>query len=183
MPKTARNAARKRQKEPRKGAKRETTNDKFVVAKQSEVAQFFSVTTHTIQNWYRDGAPGAPGAYDLHEIAAWRLARRTPKPDDAVRDELLEAQTRERKAKAALAELQLAFERGEYLARDEIEEWDRARSAVVKRGLLGLGRSVAPSLVGLNVKEIQAVINRRARGLLTQFASFTREEKARTAKE
>ncbi|MFH0903194.1 MAG: hypothetical protein V2A73_21405 [Pseudomonadota bacterium] len=87
------------------------------------------------------------------------------------RERLLRAQADERRAKADSAGLALAIERGEYRALAEIEEWDRARIAIVKRGLLSLGRQVAPLVIGLSVHEAEVIIHRACRDLLTRFAS------------
>lgn len=49
----------------------------FTVSTLAQVAAFFGVKQQSVKNWRqdRDPMPGTPGAYDLSEIARWRIRR------------------------------------------------------------------------------------------------------------
>jgi len=89
-----------------------------------------------------------------------------------LRDELLAAQIRERGATASLKEMQLKVEHGELIPKDQVIEEELARTAVVKRTLLSLGRSVAPLVVGLPQREVQTIIDRKCRDVLERLAKM-----------
>lgn len=154
-----------------------------VVATQAELAEALGVRVSGIQYYKRAGAPGkGPDGYDVDAWERWRAAnvdaprgggkRGSAEEGVGDRSRLLKAQADERRAKADLAGLKLAIERKDYIAKSEIEEWDRARIAVVKRGLMALPRKVSCGLVGLMEQEIEVVLMREIRDLLTRFASM-----------
>jgi len=135
---------------------------------------------NTIRAWVqRSGLKKGPRGYDVQALKRWRDENlsppRTKREDfDATGDQarLLKAQADEREAKAELADLKLQIEKGQYRSIQEIEVWDRSRSAVVKRGLLGFPRSVAPLVAGLQAREIEGVLMQRVRALLESYARF-----------
>jgi len=49
----------------------------FVVSTLADVGRFFGVALQTVKQWRTetDPMPGRPGAFDLSEIARWRIAR------------------------------------------------------------------------------------------------------------
>lgn len=136
------------------------------------------MSIQTVNAWLKTGAPGSRGAYDLEAIAKWRAEHKRPphrwrsEEEHGDQARLLKAQADERQAKAALAEMRAKVEAGEYRSVREIEEWDRARVAVVKRGLLAMGRKLGPTLVGLGPKELEVAIGRYAKDLLRRFAKW-----------
>lgn len=144
-----------------------------------ETAGFLGKDIRTLQRWISEGCPGRlRGWYDGEAIQQWGQENKgDPRgPNGGTEDgegvglRLKRAQAREREARAELAELQLKIERGELVNKDEIKEWDLARIAVVKRGLLSMPRSIARSLIGLSDREIEHALMRRARDLLERFS-------------
>jgi hypothetical protein len=114
------------------------------------------------------GARGWP----LAPLRAIRDARRSElarTPDGA---RLLAARADERTAKARLAELEFRIRSGDFIPRDEMKARDITRIAIVKRGLFAFARSLPPRLEGLTQKEMELVITRAVRDLLTRFASL-----------
>ena len=78
--------------------------------------------------------------------------------------------TRFRKAKAKRAEKELALTEGEFVrTADVVAEW-RGRVIGLRTLLTGLGREVAPRLVGKNAREVQALIDVRCFEILRTFA-------------
>jgi hypothetical protein len=155
---------------------------KFVKTRAA-LAAALGVSPVTLSLWVARGAPGKTKlGYSVEAMRKWReenigpsyLPKRTEgeshagSPSDKQR--LEKAQADQREALAALAALKLSIERGEYRSLKDVEEWDRSRASLIKRGLLSLGRSVAPAVVGLEVKQIEVVINKKARELLGRFA-------------
>jgi hypothetical protein len=77
---------------------------------------------------------------------------------------------RYRRARAQRAERALAIEEAELVRKaDVVGEW-RARVIGLRTLLVGLGREVAPRLVGKNVREVQALIDVRCFEILRTFA-------------
>lgn len=153
------------------------------VTTQGQLGDALGISPSGVKYYLRRGAPGKTAqGYDVEAIREWRDSnveaprgggKAAPGGEDGGgdRERLLKAQADERRAKADLAALKLAIERGDYLAKSEVEEWDRARISIVKRGLLGLGRQVAPLVIGLSIGEAEVVINRATRDLLNRFAA------------
>ena len=101
-----------------------------------------------------------------------RAAAAAAVPESA-RKRLLRAQADERESKAALAKLQLQVERGEFLRRDEIQKRDEERIHAIKRGLLSIERTLPPRLVGLQEKEMSAVLRKFSRDLVERFRAMS----------
>jgi len=145
-----------------------------------EAAETLGMARDTVEGWIqRSGLKKGPKGYDVQALKRWRDENMPPprtkkgdpaSPGDSAR--LLKAQADQREALAALADLKLQIEKGQYRSIQEIEVWDRSRSAIVKRGLLGLPRSLGPLLVGLQAKEIESVLMQKVRGLLEAFAGM-----------
>lgn len=152
------------------------------VATQAELARALGISTSAIQYGLTAGAPAkAAGGWNVEAWKEWRAANVSPERGGGARrgggDEgdgarLLKAQADERRAKADLADLRLAIERKDFIARADVESWDRSRIAIVRRGLLGLGRQIAPLVVGLAAREIEAVVLRECKSLLMRFAAI-----------
>lgn len=149
---------------------------------RGELAQALGVSLQSVQTYVAEGAPGkGPGGYDIDAFIRWRAENKRPLRGPAAGGEktgdqarLLKAQADEKESKAALAELELQIQRGEFLPIAEVKERDIARIAAVKRGLLAFDRSLPPRLVGLQEKEMQPVIRAMCRELLSRFAQMSK---------
>ena len=145
---------------------------------RGELAQALVLSLQSIATYAAEGAPKrGPEGYDIEAWRKWRAENKAPLRNSAGGQEksgdkarLLKAQADEREAKAALADLQLKIERGEYMPISEVKDRDIARVAMVKRGLFSLDRSLPPRLVGLQEKEMQVVIRKHVRELCERFA-------------
>jgi len=151
---------------------------------KGKLAAKVGVTRSTIALWEDRGGFPQPGpdGWDVEEVRRWRDAtmapqgrrRREPGDEDSggVRGDLLQAQADERRAKADLANLRLQIEKGLFHKHEDVVAFIASGSAVVKRGLLSLGKSLAPLLVGQDQRTIELLIHRRARELLSRIAKF-----------
>ena len=77
---------------------------------------------------------------------------------------------RYRKAKALSAERDLAVKEGQLVSKEAVvREW-RARVVGLRGLLMGLGRELAPRLVGKNPREVSSIIDVRTFEILRTFA-------------
>lgn len=103
---------------------------RYLARTQAEVAKFFGVSIKTVASWAQANMPGSAGAWPLDEIAQWLRASgpwrlRSHQEQGGNGDPLMagpsegsEGLERYRKARAAIAELDLAERRGELIRRD-----------------------------------------------------------------
>ena len=136
---------------------------------QSEAAKFAGVTVKTIRQWKnKQGMPVAEnGWYIKSELDLWARRARGEGPAaifEAVEKAKLDLIT-ERTAK-------LRAERGrlEREIRDEYEKQNVRKVIVMKRGLLGMGRKLAPRVVNRDQRQIRAVIDDEVKAIIAGFA-------------
>lgn len=152
-----------------------------IIKTQEDLAKALKTTTRTIRRYVRDGMPRTKlGYYDLAEIQKWCLEKNKgdSKPDKKNANEW---DVEYRKTKALLADLQYREAIGELLPKEEVEKGRVARVLAIKRAFLALPRAVAPQLVGLEPREIEAFLMERVRDMITRFAE-SRDEKKKTNK-
>lgn len=141
-----------------------------VVVTQGDVAKYFNVTIRTIGNWCREGLPKTENGYfDLAIIRKWREVK------DAARKKgkdpnMAEYDMRFRRAKAELAEMELARRRGELLDRQEVERNLILMVQTVKAALLSLPKQLAPQVAVIDVKAAQVILEKRIREIIENFA-------------
>lgn len=145
---------------------------------RGELAQALGVSLQSVQTYHAEGAPRRTDqGYDVEAWRQWRLEHksghlpRVPSSADAVedKDRLLRAQADEREEKALLAKLEREELEGELIRKAEVKDRDIARVHAVKRGLLAFERALPPKLVGLNEREMRAVLAKELRLLLERF--------------
>jgi phage terminase Nu1 subunit (DNA packaging protein) len=149
-----------------KGAQRRTDLPGGKVATQREVAEAFGVAEGTITTWRNRGAPPpVDGVWDLVAVAKWREEQSRPA---SVEDE--SSKQRLERAKAEMAEIELAQRRGELISRAEVDNHNLQRIVSLRNALLALPRQLAPKLEGLDVRAMMGVIQSRVEQLLDDFA-------------
>lgn len=140
------------------------------VRTQEEVAKALHVSVRSVQHWVRDGMPRGPeGYYDLIDIQTWR-ATKNRKDKNSDEEDKIKWEVRHREYRARLTELELKKAYGLVLNKEEVEAGRVARILTVKRALLLLGKTVAPVIVGMEPREIQAYIDERVKEIIRQFA-------------
>lgn len=142
-----------------------------IVENLSQVAKVFKVTYRTVQRWAVDGMPAtSDGKYDLTEIQAWKLAR-ADKTGSKKNIDKEKYEANFRKYKALLAEIDYRTRLGELIPRDEVESGRVQRILAVKTAFLSLPQTLAPQLVGLDARQIMAIMDKRIIEIIEKFSN------------
>lgn len=154
-----------------------------VVKTIREVAAHFQKTTRTIKNWAKYGMPHTDHHYDLKAIEAWAVTREPPLiPKPAVQESQTQDaetvvvsakthwETEYRKIQAQLKQIELDKAQGLLIPVEEVEDGRVARIMAVKRELLAVPRSLAPQLIGLEAREIEAMLTEKMREICGRFS-------------
>lgn len=142
------------------------------VSTLSELARALGVSRRTIDRLIADGLrPDADGRYDLETAWRFRLARAGRGQHYAAASPSATAwQARRLRALAMRAERELQEKLRSLVSIDEARrEWRRNVNRIT-RMCRGLGRELAPRLVGKGPHEIQATIDERVMQLLRELA-------------
>lgn len=143
-----------------------------------EVAKALGVSARTVQYWARDGMPKTDdGNYDLIEIQTWRHMRnvganngKNPFAQMSSYAEKEKWETEYRKYRAKMAELAYLEQEGALVRRDAVERESVEKILAVKKALLAIPKSLAPLLVGLDVLDMQVIIQEKIEEIITDFA-------------
>ncbi len=164
-----------------------------------EVAELLGVTRRQVYNWIKDkGLPAKSDprgqTLDWPSTLKWYVAfqaaekhgnggNRRPGCDPEEPEETLdEAILRKTKAEADLKELQLARERGEVAAIQDVERVLTGANKSIQTRILAMPASLATQLLGIEDRNrIFNVLDRSCRDLLTNLASIDAVREARTA--
>lgn len=174
---------------------------KLTTLTTEQIAAHLGVSTRTVREWVQNGCPqlsrgggSRPALFDLDAVVTWRKSRRntsTPGRRFAEQEEgsdgdgasQTDAFTPERRArlkllleKGRMAEIDRKEREGELIHREEVEQRNIERILAIKSALLGLPRSVAGTLVGLDASEIEERLVETMTGILQEFARDANEE-------
>ena len=161
-----------------------------MVRTAKEVAEFFGRHIRTIRNWTGRGMPQQPDCYDLEAIEKWAATQGLiseskfrapafagPGGDDSetvsLKDRRAQLEVEIKELDHEKKQLELDVARGKYVTVEEINASDRAKVTAVKRALLAIPRAMAPQLVGLEAREIEALLMDRMRDVCMRFAQGT----------
>ena len=108
--------------------------------------------------------------YYLKSILDFYKRNEGSQPDeDRKRQQKAEANYKEIKAK--LLEMELKVRTGQLVPVEEIDTGRVARIQALKRGLLGLGRKIAPRAAKIkDARKLAALINKEVREMIERFA-------------
>ncbi len=138
----------------------------------TSVGRILGVSRQAVGHWGKRGCPkNSNNTFDLSQVIQWR--------EEQTRAELLNekdspALERKRQAEAGLKELDLEERLGQIVPLEEVEAGRVARVLVVKRALLGMPTQIASTLVGLDARQISALLKERVRGIIAEFAGQRR---------
>lgn len=134
---------------------------------QEEVAKALKVSTRTVQYWQHDGMPKNPdGTYDILKIQEWRNLKNGSGDPDSDKDKW---DIQYRQYKALNEELEYQKKKGDLLDKREVQVEQSAQIQDLKRKFLVLGTQVAPQLIGLDVREIQIIIDSKIKEIIRSF--------------
>ncbi|MDD5449654.1 MAG: hypothetical protein PHO42_03545 [Candidatus Omnitrophica bacterium] len=137
---------------------------------KEQVAAAFGVAIRTIHYWIRQGMPVSPnGRFDIGKIQEWRLSTGQKKNTEVILNrEALDTRLKEIRIKRE--EAKLKKELGELITKYDVEKVMNQLITVFKRSFLSLPRSLAPQLVGLEPREIEAIISARIKEIIISFS-------------
>lgn len=157
-----------------------------VVSSLAELAKALDVDFSTAFRWKSAGVPVEPdGGFDVDKVDAWRkervsnARRRGPPAMEFKERESVPASsggddkrwTNEYRKAKALKEVMLLQElRGQLIETEKVESFLVARALELRKSLLGLGRRLAPVLVGRTTREIQAEVDAATSRILEEYS-------------
>ena len=141
---------------------------------QTAAAAYAGVSRRTIRRWIHErNMPtvilDGKVYYAKSILDAFKRNNDNERPLDLSRKETAEAEFRE--TRTQLAKLELAIRQGKYIARDEMEEQNVRKVVVLRRTLVGLGRKLAPRLVGKKESAIRQMIDDEIKRAISKFAA------------
>lgn len=140
-----------------------------IVENQDQVAKAFGISARTVRHWIKDGMPVTKeGRYDVKEIQAWRFIHAKKRGNQKKNQENWEAKYREFKAKTA--EIEYRKRLGELIPRTDVEKGLVQIIIAVKRAFLALPRAMAPQLMGLEPRQIEALLTVRIKEIIKMFS-------------
>ena len=142
------------------------------VENREKVAAAFGVSKRQVERWVKiENFPVMPdGTYNLLHIKQWHENRKKKKPVDISEESIEYWELQVKKATAQLKQTELARLKGQLISADEVEQGRVQRVISLKNSFLGLGRSLAALLEGLEPTEIQAHIDDRVTYILNEYA-------------
>jgi hypothetical protein len=158
-------------------------NDKFYLSSE-KTADFFGVSIRTLLNWDEKAAGSLKNSYGFWDLKAIMEWRSDGKVSDASRKAKAEADLKEEQALAKKFENEV--ERGQYMAKAEIEnEWAR-RVVEIKASLLALTRKIAAGFSDPNIRiDVEKKIGDEIYIMLEQYSregQYTPSTKKKRAK-
>lgn len=141
-----------------------------IVENQEQVAKAFGVSARTVRHWIKDNMPVTKdGRYDLKEIQAWRFIK-GKRRDSGQKKNLDNWEAKYREFKAKTAEIEYRKKLGELIPRADVERGLVQIIIAVKRAFLALPRAMAPQLMGLEPRQIEALLNVRIKEIIKMFS-------------
>jgi len=135
------------------------------------VAKAMGVTERTVRNWRKSGMPvRSDGRFDLGAIRTWRARGGKGLSGAHYRRERDKWEAKYREIKARLATLELKQRTGQLLPRERVEGKRVRQIQATKQALLAVPAAVAPQLVGLDPREIQALLRDRITDAISRLA-------------
>ncbi|MBP0440676.1 terminase small subunit [Tianweitania sediminis] len=153
------------------------TNGRLV--SQVELAQLCGVKTTTIRVWERKGCPihskgsaGKASAYNTADVMRWREEQAAlAATGDTNAMDMEEARRRKTAAEAALAEMELAIKRGEYVLVDEVGAVVESEYATIRANFSSMPGDIAGDLEHLQASEIEELLATKVSEILNELSA------------
>lgn len=147
-----------------------------IVDSQEKVAKVFHVSTRQVRYWIKDGMPVlGDDTYDITAIQAWRILKKEKKAAGG-KAEPEGWDSKFRKMKALLAEIEYKKQLGELVPRDEVMSGLIQRIIAVKTAFLSLPQTVAPQLIGLEPRQIEIILTEHIGIIIKNFSEGVPDE-------
>jgi hypothetical protein len=142
-----------------------------IVRTLAQVADWFSLELQTVKQWRSSGCPGIEGAYDVREIARWRMGKMRPdtKADPTEKNKL---ELEQLDLANSRLRIKLRKEAGELVSRQAAKSAIRQMFAKLKSQLEPLAELLAPLLPNELRADFRRDCGERVRILLQQIANF-----------
>lgn len=146
---------------------------------QLELASLFGVSVVTVRAWQRKGLPvlekggrGKPSIYNTAAVARWReeQAALAASGDTSAMD-MDEARRRKTAAEAALAEMDLAIRRGEYVLIEEVGAAVEAEYATIRANFSSMPGDISGDLEHLRASEIEELLANKVSEILNELSA------------
>ena len=128
---------------------------------QSELAQYFNVSSRTIRSWVNKGMPKISiDNYSIQDCCKWYTERLLTKIK-TYQSNLEEKKIKLRllDAKATLSELELGIKKNEYVKLKDVQNELNDITSVIRKRLLYIPRKLAPQLTNIAVpQEVEKII-------------------------
>lgn len=146
---------------------------------QAELASLWGVSTVTVRAWERKGLPverkggtGKASSYNTAAVARWREEQAAlAATGDTEAMDMDEAKRRKLAADAALAELELAFKRGQCVMIEEVGAIVAEEYATVRANFTSMPGDIAADLENLAAVEIQELLAAKVSEILNGLSA------------
>ncbi len=147
--------------------------DPGTVETQEQLARIFGKSVRTIANWAKDGMPQrSDGRYSITDIQLWRMDKNLQQRSvDDHGDKVQRSVAKYRDIKARREEIKLKKELGELIPREQVETGLIQLATVLKINFLSLPRTLAPQLVGMEPREIEAILDQNIKHIINRFGT------------
>jgi len=123
------------------------TLDKWWVRGNAEACEFFGVSSRTLSDWEKRGAPKEGyGRWDIKKLIEWKSGAGTSDGAKSPEIRKVTAEADWKESKAAQEAIKLAVTEGRYMATDEVTADLKRLFTTLKRSLTAIGHDVATEL-------------------------------------
>jgi phage terminase Nu1 subunit (DNA packaging protein) len=137
-----------------------------------EVARHFKRTERTIRNWAGRGMPQLPNGYDLKEIERWGIAAGLLQGTEETHGEHDRAYYEMviKRQQSELNELKLSQQKGEFVAKSDVESLFVSRATELRKALLERGRRLSLRLANKGAAACQKILEEDSRAILEGYS-------------
>ncbi|MDX6806326.1 terminase small subunit [Terrihabitans rhizophilus] len=158
---------------------------------QADLAALFGITVVTVRAWERKGLPivakggkGKASTYNTAAVARWREEQvALAATGDTNAMDIEEARRRKTAAEAALAEMDLAIRRGEYVLVEAVGAVVEAEYATIRANFSSMPGDIAGDLEHLQASEIEELLATKVSEILNELSADSEYASEDTAQE
>jgi hypothetical protein len=130
-----------------------------------DLAYVFGVSRQAVHKWLKENMPvESDGSFNIRKIQQWR-SERSIKETDGDDFKKLTGEVKYR-----LLKLELEREEGSLISRQQVKDDLGNEILIIKQHFLSLPRQLAPQLFGLEIVEIEKVLEKKIKEIILGFA-------------